>query len=196
MFHDIPGPILKRMSYLEGIDAQDRKSSTPVQQRLRQVPPETGRLLAILAAGAPRGELLEIGTSAGYSGLWLALACRDRGDRLITFELLPEKVRLAQETFRTAGVEPFVQLIQGDALQFLPGYQNVAFCFLDTEKDLYRPCHDIVVPNLVRGGLLVADNLISHAEMLAPFLKHARIDPRLDTVLLPVGQGVLLCRKT
>jgi predicted O-methyltransferase YrrM len=139
---------------------------------------------------------LEIGTSAGYSGLWLSLACRERGDRLVTFELLPEKVRLAQETFRTAGVESFVRLIQGDALQFLPDYKDIAFCFLDTEKNLYQPCYDIVVPNLVSGGLLVVDNVISHAELLASFVERTRSDSRLDTVLLPIGQGVLLCRKT
>ncbi len=88
------------MHDLEERDARDRLDGTPQAQRLRQIPPETGRFLAILLAAAPPGKVIEVGTSAGYSGLWLSLACRLRGDRLITFEKNPEKVRLAQETFR------------------------------------------------------------------------------------------------
>jgi predicted O-methyltransferase YrrM len=88
LFTEIPKPVLDRMNYLEERDALDRKDGTPQLKRLRQIPPETGMLLAILAASAPRGAILEIGTSGGYSGLWLSLACKQRNEKLITFELL------------------------------------------------------------------------------------------------------------
>ncbi|NMC80905.1 MAG: O-methyltransferase, partial [Chloroflexi bacterium] len=115
MFHSIPPAIAEQMRYLEALDAQDRQDGTPRLQRLRQIPPETGRFLALLAAGAPPGALIEIGTSAGYSTLWLALACRVTQRRVVTYEVLPEKARLARQTFRRAGVEAWVELVEGDA---------------------------------------------------------------------------------
>lgn len=195
IFHTIPQPILDRMAYLESIDARDREDGTPRLQRLRQIPMETGKFLALLAANAPAGEMIEIGASAGYSSLWLALACRQRGDRLVTFEILEDKARLAEETFTLAGVDSIVQLIRGNALDYLPQYRQVAFCFLDAEKEVYRPCYDIVVPNLVSGGLLVADNAINHRLVLQPLLEHALSDPRLDALVVPIGKGELVCRK-
>jgi predicted O-methyltransferase YrrM len=183
------------MHFLEQVDARDRLDGTPVSRRLRQVPPETGRLLALLAACAPNGEFLEIGTSGGYSGLWISLALRQRRGSLVTFELLEDKARLAEETFRIAGVEDLVQVVQGQALDYLEGYRQIAFCFLDIEKDLYLPCYEKVVPNLVSGGLFVADNLISHMEELKGFHQHVLADGRVDALLIPIGKGVLVCRK-
>ena len=104
MFHDIPqSPFLDRMLRLEQIDAGDRKDGTPISQRLRQVPRETGKFISIMAAGAPEGACVEIGTSAGYSTLWLALACLETARKITTFEVSEEKVRLARETFSVTG---------------------------------------------------------------------------------------------
>jgi caffeoyl-CoA O-methyltransferase len=195
MFHDIPQPILDRMALLEEQDARDRQDGTLHRDRLRQVPPQTGRFLALLASGAPPGFLLEIGTSGGYSALWLSLACRLRGDRLVTFDVSPDKVRRAQENFTVAGVLPWIEPVQGDARQLLPAYQPVAFCFLDAEKDIYQSCYDLLVPNLAPGGLLVADNVISHQESLQSFVDNALSDSRLDAMVVPIGKGLLVCRK-
>jgi len=195
VFHDIPPAILDRMAYLEQIDARDRLDGTPKDRRLRQVTPDTGRFLALLAAGAPAGKIIEIGTSAGYSTLWLALACRETGRRLTSFEILENKARLARETFRQAGIEDLVELVVGEAQEMLPGYSGVAFCFLDAEKEAYADFYQAVVPNLVRGGLLAADNAISHREHLQPMIEMALNDPRVDGLVVPVGKGILLCRK-
>ncbi len=195
MFHTIPQPVLERMVYLEAIDARDRQDGTPNARRVRQVPPETGRFLAILAAGAPPGQLIEVGTSAGYSGLWLSLACRQRGDRLTTFEYDPEKVALAGETFRLAGVEDVMRLVQADACQRLSEFEQVAFCFMDAEKVIYPEVYELVVPKLVPGGYFAADNALSHQSKLEPFIEHALNDRRVDGLVVPVGKGVLLCRK-
>jgi caffeoyl-CoA O-methyltransferase len=116
MFHDIPTEMLERMRELERRDEIDRADGTPRLQRLRQIPPDTGRFLALWAASAPEGALIEIGTSAGYSALWLSLACRAAGRTLTTFEVLPEKATVARETFSQAAVEDVVQLVEGDFL--------------------------------------------------------------------------------
>ena len=195
MFLSIRPAILKQMQTLEQLDARDREDGTPRLQRLRQIPPETGRFLALLAAGAPEGEFLEIGTSAGYSTLWLALACEMLGRTVTTFEVLPEKAKLARQTFRSAGVEDTVKLIEGDARIYLLQYQNISFCFLDAEKEIYTECYEVVIPRLVKGGWLVADNAINHKETLQPMLDRALSDDRVDALIVPIGKGELLCRK-
>jgi len=159
MFHNIPKPILKRMHELEDQDALEREDGTPRLQRLRQIPPITGKFLALLCASAPKGGVLEVGTSGGYSSLWLSLACRERGDHLTTFEVLEEKVALANETFEAAQVSEKIQLIHGDAREVIDGYRDVAFCFLDAEKDTYLDIYEKVIPNLVSGGILAASTM-------------------------------------
>ena len=195
MFHDLPEAILNRMHYLEMRDAQDRDDGTPRLRRLRQIPPDTGKFLSILAASAPKGEFIEIGTSAGYSTLWIALACKIRGVKLKTFEIMDEKVRLAEETFHLTNMKDSVDLIRGDARDFLKDLNEISFCFLDAEKEIYGDCYEMVIPNLVKGGLFVADNAINHYETLKPMLERALSDERVDSLIVPIGKGELLCRK-
>jgi caffeoyl-CoA O-methyltransferase len=180
---------------MEKLDAEDRKSGMPMLRRLRQITPETGKFIALLSAGAPAGTTIEIGTSAGYSTLWLSLACRAQKRSITTFEILDEKAALARETFRTAEVDDIVHLVKGDARDHLKNYKGVAFCFLDCEKDAYTDCYDAVIPRMVGGGLLVADNAISHKEELRPFIDQALVDGRTDALIVPIGKGELVCRK-
>ncbi|MBE7550358.1 MAG: class I SAM-dependent methyltransferase [Anaerolineales bacterium] len=195
MFHSIRPAILARMQVLEQIDRQDRANGTPRLQRLRQITPETGKFLALLAAGSPEGMVLEIGTSAGYSALWIALACEMLGRTLHTFEVLPEKAHLARETFRAAQVERVVKLVEGDARDHLGQVEQVAFCFLDAEKEVYGECYEAVIPKLVKGGLLVADNALNHRQTLQPVLDRALADERVDALIVPIGKGELVCRR-
>ena len=195
MFHDIPQAIADRMAHLEEADARDRVDGTERIHRLRQIPPETGRFVALLAAGAPAGRWVEIGTSAGYSTLWIALACRQVGRRVTTFELMDEKAALARETFALTGVDDVVDFVQGDALEHLDDLDDVAFCFLDAEKEIYDQCYEAVVPRMVSGGLLLADNAIDFAWALQPMLDRALADDRVDALIVPIGKGVLACRK-
>jgi len=195
MLHNIPELVKKRMAYLEKIDAEDRGDGTPRMQRLRQIPPETGKFLSILAVGAPKGEFIEIGTSGGYSTMWIALACIERGIKVKTFEILEEKIKLAKETFRESKMANYVELVEGDARDFLKEEKNISFCFLDAEKEVYADCYDLIIPNMVKGGLLVADNAINHYETLKPMIDKALSDKRVDALIVPIGKGELLCRK-
>lgn len=195
LFSEITKPMQDRMAYLEEWDAKDRQDGTPNLKRLRQVPPESGLLLALLAASAPKGQMVEIGASGGYSGLWLSLAARRRGDRLVTYELLPDKTEIARQTFEKAQVGDVIQLVHGDARGHLDEYEELAFVFLDCEKEMYPEFYAEIVPRLLPGGLLVADNVISHKEALESFVEHARKDARVDAAMLPVGKGLLVCVK-
>lgn len=195
MFEQIAPAMLARMHELEAIDLRDRWDGTPHSKRLRQVPPDAARFIAILAASAPAGPCLEIGTSAGYSTLWLALAARATNRHVTTFEIDAAKVELARATFALAGVADIIDLIHGDALAHLQNYKDIGFCFLDAEKDIYDSCFDVVVPRMAPGGILVADNAISHEAELRPMLDRALHDERVDSVLVPIGTGDLVCRK-
>ncbi len=195
MFHDIPRAIQNRMSYLEKIDSRDRSDNTPRLERLRQIPPETGQFIALLAGAAPPGEYIEIGTSAGYSTLWLALACRLGGRKIITYEILDDKAELARATFCLAEVGDVVDFVHDNALNHLPNLKNISFCFLDAEKEIYLECFEAVVPRMAPGGILVADNAINHKATLRPMLDQALSDERIDALIVPVGNGLLVCRK-
>ncbi len=195
MFDDIPQCIVDRMKELEQIDARDRTDGTGRLERLRQIPPETGKFIALLAATAPAGQYLEIGTSAGYSTLWLALACRLVGRTITTFEILDEKAELARQTFEVTGVGDVVDFVHADAFDHLANCSGVSFCFLDAEKEIYSECYEAVVPNMVSGGILVADNAINHEDMLRPMIERALSDDRVDALVVPIEKGELVCRK-
>ncbi|KKN58488.1 hypothetical protein LCGC14_0551620 [marine sediment metagenome] len=195
MFHEIPELIKRRMAFLEDRDRTDRIDNTSRMERFHQIPPETGRFLSILAASAPKGKFIEIGTSAGYSALWIALACQQIGSTLTTFEILKEKADIARKTFQMTNLGNNVELIEGDARDYLVSYKNIAFCFLDAEKEIYEECYNIVIPNMVKGGILIADNAINHYETLKLMLDKALADERVDALIVPIGKGELVCRK-
>ncbi len=148
-----------------------------------------------MAAAAPAGRCIEIGTSAGYSTLWLALACRAVGRKITTCEILDEKAELARQTFGAAGVCDVVEFVHGDALDHLAGCKDIAFCFLDAEKEIYERCYEALVPGIVQGGILVADNAINLQATLRPMLERALQDARVDALIVPIGKGELVCRK-
>ena len=195
MLHNIPKPVKNRMKYLENIDAKDRVDGTARMERLRQISPKTGKFLSILAASAPNGKFIEIGTSGGYSTMWIALACIERGIKIKTFEVLGEKIKLAKETFQESKIANYVELVEGDARDYLKEEKNISFCFLDAEKEVYGDCYDLIIPNMVKGGLLVADNAINHYDTLKPMIDKALSDERIDALIVPIEKGELLCRK-
>ena len=195
MFHEITEEMIQRMKYLEKIDQKDRIDGTPRMQRLRQIPRETGKFIALIASNCPNGEFVEIGTSAGYSTMWLSLAAKERKIKIKTFEILPEKIKLAKETFKMTGIDKYVELIEGDFLEEGKKINNIAFCFLDTEKEIYEKCFDIVTPKLVRNGFIAADNAIDHYEEIKPMIDKAENDNRFDCLTVPIGKGEFLCRK-
>lgn len=195
MYHRIPAAVKLRMDQLEAIDRQDRSDGTPHQQRLRQVPAETGRLLALMASLAPPGPMLEIGTSAGYSSLWISLACLEAGRLLTSYEVLPQKVTIARDTIRQADVRAFVRIVQQDGLQALRETKRVAFLFLDADKDRSMDYYEIALTRLISGGLFLADNAISHRDKMGPMIDAAMAEPHLDALVVPVGKGVLVCRR-
>jgi predicted O-methyltransferase YrrM len=165
------------------------------QRSLRSVAADVGRCLSLLAVSAPQGAFLELGSSAGYSTLWLSLAARARGVTLTTVELDEKKVALARENISRAGAGGSVRAVHGDALDYAARSDEIAFCFSDLQPpELNAMVYEKAVPRLVSGGLLVIDNVTS-PRIQTELLNRAENDPRVDCVLLPFPKGDLICRK-
>jgi len=159
-------------------------------RRMLNITPETGRLLWILARSARATRILEVGTSNGYSTIWLADAARATGGRVTTLELNPAKVKLARENLARAGLADRVEVLEGRAVDSLgtrPGPFDLVF--LDADRGSYLTYLELVVPRLVPGGLLVADNVSSHAQELHDYLARVKSHPALLSVTVPVGKG-------
>ena len=195
MFRDIPQSIEVTQGHLKALEAWRVAQGMERKRLLRQISPETGKLLALLLANCPAGNAAEVGTGAGYSALWLALACRATGRKLVTFELDEAKAALALHCLDAAAVLDVVELRQTDALEGLKGLSNISFCFIDAERDMARSAYEQALALLPTGGLIVVDNAISHAAEFQEFLYDAEMDPRVDAVIAPMDSGLLICRK-
>lgn len=192
----VPREVRKVMALLEEQDARDREDGTPRAERLRAIRSEVGEFLLTLALGTRARTIVEIGTSGGYSTLWLAVAARASGGRVTTFEVDPAKVEIARVTFADAGVGDVVDLRHEDGGRGLVAFAGTAdLVFLDSEKEDYEPFLAGVVEALRPGGMLVADNLTSHAEDLEGFRRAALGHPQFAGIVVPIGRGELLAVK-
>lgn len=160
---------------------------------------DTGRLLHMLIVGAKATRILEIGTSYGYSTLWLADAARVTGGKVHSLEIAPAKVEYARSQLARAGLDGFVEFHVGDAVSTLERLDGpFDFVLLDLWKDLYVPCFERVHPKLAAGGMIAADNMtfppgaIPAAKIYRAFV---RTKADLDSVLVPIGSGIELSRK-
>ena len=159
-------------------------------RKMLNITPDTGRFLWILVRARRATRILEVGTSNAYSTIWLADAARETSGRVTTLECDLDKIALARANLAEAGLAEYIDLLEGEAAKTLiqlPGPFDVVF--LDADRPQYLTYFELVFPKLVSGGLLVADNAVSHAHELAAYLMRVKADPRLFSVTLPVGKG-------
>ena len=166
-------------------------------RRMLNITRETGEFLSVLVRATGARRVLEIGTSNGYSTLWLAEAARATGGAITTVEVSEYKVGLASVTFARAGLASFITLVHDDAGRFLRRAVPSAFdlIFLDSDRSEYPGWWAHVRRVLRPGGLLVVDNAMSHIEQMAPFVALVKADPLFATSLVPVGNGEFLAVK-
>jgi len=163
---------------------------------LLHVGPETGEFLLALAVGRGARRIVEIGTSYGYSTLFLAEAARRTGGRVATLELAKDKQDHARAQLEDAGLADHVDWLAGDALELLDTLEpGVDFVLIDLWKELYVPCLDKLYPRLADNAVIVADNMLipEVARRDAEAYRAAvRARPDLQSVLLPIGSGIEL----
>jgi caffeoyl-CoA O-methyltransferase len=178
---------------LEAEDAEERAAGVPREQRARQVARSTGQFLFALAAPQWDCEVLEIGGSRGYSSIWLGAGVRLFGGRVLSLESDPVKSEAWRRNVAEAGLEEWVELVEGDAFETLAGIDDVFdVCFLDAEKEDYERLFELARGKLEPGALLVADNVLSHEETLGAYSRARQSDPTLESITLPLDRGLEL----
>src|SRR5207253_3035484 len=179
------------LARLEEEDAREREQGVPRGRRARQVAPTTGRFLFSLVAPQTDCEVLEIGGSRGYSMIWLAAGARYLGGRVLSLEDDPAKVDAWRRNVADAGLEEWAELVPGDAFETLPGIDDVFdVVFLDAEKEHYEELFRLARAKLEPAALVVADNVLSHADPLAEYSRVRQADPTLESVTVPLDRGL------
>jgi caffeoyl-CoA O-methyltransferase len=152
-----------------------------------EVPVIDGRMLRVLTETANAKQVVEFGTSTGYSGLWFSLALRATGGKLTTFELDAQRAAHARKHFEQAGVSNLIRVIEGDAHKNVNQIKGpVDVVFIDAEKEGYVDYLKAVLPLVRPGGLLLAHNI----PMVQDYVNAVTSDPKLDTVFYMHGGGL------
>ncbi len=142
--------------------------------------------------------VIEVGTSNGYSGIWLGKALKKTGGHLTTIEFYDKRIVLAKDNFEKCGVSDIITIKQGDAatvLEYLPEDYKVDFAFVDANKRQYIDFFRLIDPHLIKGGYIACDNVISHAAKVQTFLEDIDKNPNYENVVLPLPAGLSLGKK-
>ena len=179
------------LEQLEREDAEERERGVARGQRSRAVAPTTGRFLFSIVAPQNGCEVLEVGGSRGYSSIWLATGVRILGGRVLSLEQDPDKCEAWRRNVADAGLDEWAELVEGDALESLPAIEDVFdVVFIDAEKEDYEQLFALVRGKLEPGGLVVADNVLSHEETLGAYSRARQADPTLVSVTVPLDRGL------
>ena len=181
------------MRRLEEEDARERADGLPSAVRARAIAPTTGRLLFGLVAHHPGCDVLELGGSRGYSTLWLGAGVRYLGGRVVSLENDPVKCEARRRNIGEAGLDEWVELVDGNALEVVPSLAEAFdIVFIDAEKDDYEQLFHLAREKVDPGAVFVADNVLSHEETLGAYSRARQADPTLESVTVPLDRGLEL----
>ena len=158
---------------------------------------EDGRFLRLMIASSGAKRVLEIGGASGYSAIWMGMALRDTGGRLVTIEYDPVRAKELAANITRAGLDDVVQVVAGDAFQQIPKLPGTFdFVFLDAWKRDYAKFFEMVYPRLDKGGLFVAHNVVNKRDEMGDFLDAVQKHPTLwTTIVSPSGEGMSVSLK-
>ena len=189
MLDDLIGAVLAR---LEHEDSRERQQGLAAAQRSRQVVATTGRFLFSLVSPQSAASVLEIGGSRGYSTIWLAAAARILGGSVVSLEVDGARCEAWRANISEAGLAEWAELVEGDAFETLPALESVFdVVFLDAEKEAYEPLYQLARTKLEPGGVVIADNVLSHDELHA-YSTARQADATLVSVTVPLDRGLEL----
>ena len=157
---------------------------------------ESANFLNMLIKISNSKNVLEVGTSNGYSGIWLAKALKVTGGKLTSIEFYEKRIVLAQDNFKKCGVDDIITVLQGSACKVLPTIdEEFDFAFVDANKSEYVQYFDIIDPKLKKGGIIACDNITSHPAKVASFVDKINADPNYQVEILDLPAGMLLAYK-
>lgn len=162
---------------------------------------ESANFLNLLVKAVGAKNALEIGTSNGYSAIWLANALKETGGKLTTIEFWDNRLNVAIENFKKAGVEDIIETKLGQAVMILeemlasdvpPAFD---FVFIDANKSEYIKYFNLIHPMLKNGGIIVADNILSHYNKVKPYVETITSHPSYQSQLIPLDTGMMVSYK-
>lgn len=160
-------------------------------RRLLNLEPDTAQLVSILLRNGRRRQILEIGTSNGYSTIWLAWSMRHTGGQVVSIERDTTKQAEAEANLRRAGLSGLVEFRCGDATQIAGTLTGPFDCvFFDADRRSAPEQLALLLPKLTPDALLLADNALSHPEEIAGYLAAVQALPGFDHLVVPVGKGL------
>lgn len=182
---------------LEQFGLQNDAAVSERPRRMLNISRDTGEFLSVLVQATNAQRVLEIGTSNGYSTLWLAQAAQRIGGHVTTVELSEFKLEMAAINFERSGLSDAITQHREEAGSMLESLDNACFdlVFLDSNRSDYVQWWPNIQRVLRQGGLLVVDNATSHADEMADFMAQVSADPHYTTCTVPVGKGEFLATR-
>src|SRR3984893_9717929 len=182
----------KLLSEMERFGIENDQRENDRKRKMLNLEPETAALIHILVQATHRQSILEIGTSNGYSTIWLAHSMRaESNGRLVSIERNPAKLEMARENLQRAGLPNSVTLLEGEASDTVKTLEGPFDCvFFDADRISAPRQLDILMPKLEADVLLLADNVLSHPEEVAAYLRAVSGLPDFSSVTVPVGKGL------
>lgn len=179
----------------DDITAQTLAELEKTQKEFWNIPRKTGVLINMFIKMMGVKNALEIGTSNGYSGLWISKALKQTGGKLTTIEYYEKRQSVAIDNFKKCGVADIVRPLQGsacDILETLAPDEKFDFVFIDANKREYVKYFELVKPHLTEKALIVADNITSHAEKVQTFIDAIDADDEFQYEIVEVPGGILV----
>ena len=186
--------VLRVISRLDRQSNMERSGKARVRrgQEMLAITADTGVFFSILLKAIKAKRVLEVGTSVGFSTLWLADAIGKKG-KIITIEMDPLKVERARKNFKQAGVERLIEIKQGVALDILRKLKGkFDFVLLDADKENIIRYIDLVLPLVRVGGIIATDNMLyppHYLPMMKKYTRHVRSKHNVQSVTVPIGMG-------
>ena len=164
---------------------------------LLAVSEEDGRFMRLLVLSSGTKRALEIGAASGYSAIWIGLALRETGGRLVTIEYDKARAQQAAANIKKAGLSDIVQVISGDAFTEIPRVTGTFdFVFCDAWKRDYQKYFSMVFPRLDKGGLFLGHNVINKRDEMADFLRTIHTSPAVvSSIVSPSSEGISITYK-
>src|SRR3712207_1214656 len=198
MYHycSVDSKVLKVISRLNKRANRERNGRVKIapEQEMLAITADTGMFFSILLKAIEARRVLEVGTSAGFSTLWLADAIgKKHNTKVITIEMNPQKKEWALKNFKEAGVDKMIEIKQGLALDLLHNLKgNFDFVFLDADKENIVRYFDLVLPLVKIGGIIAADNMLypyHFSPVMRKYASHVHRKPNIQSVTVPIGMG-------
>ena len=190
--------ILEKLEEQSALEKSKKFDIAP-EDRMLAITKETGELLNMILRIKNAKNMLEIGTSTGYSTIWCAEAIREQSGKIITVEQNPNKIKRAKENFQKAGIEDTITIRCGLAMEILQElslqkkYKDYFdFVLIDADKENIIEYFDLILPMTSIGGVIVTDNMLypeKYKQEMKLFSDYLKQNPRLRTMTTPVGNG-------